>query len=81
MTTPKDYSLKDLVAQCDPDAPIPEELREWDEAPAVGLEQDADWQQNVVSSMADACWRSTDALEKSTPEERGSFTEWRPQRS
>ena len=50
MTTPKHYSLKDLVAQCDPDAPIPEELREWDQAPAVGLEQDVSRLRGIVSS-------------------------------
>jgi len=41
MTRSKKYSLKELIAQFDPDAPIPEELREWDRAPAVGLEKDA----------------------------------------
>jgi hypothetical protein len=40
MTRSKKYSLKELIAQCDPVAPIPEELREWDRAPAVGLEKD-----------------------------------------
>ena len=39
MTGPKKYRLKELIAQCDPDAPIPDELREWDEVPAVGMEQ------------------------------------------
>jgi len=28
-----------LVAQCDPNAPLPEALREWDQASPVGLEQ------------------------------------------
>lgn len=32
------YSLADLVAQCDADAALSEEAREWDEAPAVGDE-------------------------------------------
>jgi hypothetical protein len=54
-------------------------LREWETAPAVGLEQDADWPKNMISSMADACRRSAKALEKSTPEQRKSFTQWRPQ--
>jgi len=63
-----------------PGRPIPEELREWETAPAVGLEQDADWPKNMISSMADACRRSAKALEKSTPEQRKSFTQWRPQR-
>jgi antitoxin ChpS len=40
MIRSKNYSLKELIAQCDPVAPIPEELREWDRAPAVGLEKD-----------------------------------------
>ena len=39
MKDKKAYSLSDLVAQCDPDAPIPETLREWDQAAPVGLEQ------------------------------------------
>jgi antitoxin ChpS len=50
MTKPKGYSLKDLVSQCDPDAPIPDELREWDEAPAVGLEQDVSRLRGIISS-------------------------------
>ena len=39
MTEKKSYSLSDLVAQCDPNAPMPEVLREWDQAAPVGLEQ------------------------------------------
>lgn len=39
MAERKSYSLADLVAQCDPNAPMPEALREWDQAAAVGLEQ------------------------------------------
>jgi antitoxin ChpS len=39
MKNRKSYSLTDLVAQCDPDAPMPETLREWDQAAPVGLEQ------------------------------------------
>lgn len=39
MKNRKSYSLTELVAQCDPDAPMPEALREWDQAAAVGLEQ------------------------------------------
>lgn len=35
----KSYSLNDLVAQCDPNAPLPGALREWDQAAPVGLEQ------------------------------------------
>jgi len=38
MTEKKIYHLSDLVAQCDPKAPIPEAVREWDQA-TVGLEQ------------------------------------------
>ncbi|SET92051.1 Nucleotidyltransferase domain-containing protein [Marinobacter segnicrescens] len=33
------YNLTDLMAQCDSAAPIPDELKEWDQAPSVGLEQ------------------------------------------
>lgn len=32
------YSLDELLAQCDPDAPISHEDRAWDEAPATGDE-------------------------------------------
>lgn len=38
MTERKSYSLGDLVAQCDPDAPIPETLREWERMMPIGLE-------------------------------------------
>lgn len=50
MTEPIKYNLKELVAQCDLDAPIPDELREWDEAPAVGLEQDVSSLRGIISS-------------------------------
>lgn len=33
------YALSDLVNRCDPDAPVPRDLRDWDSAPQVGLEQ------------------------------------------
>jgi antitoxin ChpS len=39
MKNRKSYSLTELVAQCDPDAPMPETFREWDQAAPVGLEQ------------------------------------------
>ena len=39
MKDTKSYSLSDLVAQCDPSAPMPEALREWDQAAPVGLER------------------------------------------
>lgn len=32
------YTLNDLVAQCDEKAPYPDELREWDGDPAIGHE-------------------------------------------
>jgi hypothetical protein len=32
------YTLEELLAQCDPDAPIDAEEREWLDAPAVGRE-------------------------------------------
>ncbi|MEX0605365.1 MAG: nucleotidyltransferase domain-containing protein [Marinobacter sp.] len=50
MTGPKDYSLEELIAQCDPDAPISTELRVWDQAPAVGLEKDVKRLRGIVSS-------------------------------
>lgn len=32
------YTLDKLLAQCDPDAPMPDELRDWEAAPPVGSE-------------------------------------------
>jgi antitoxin ChpS len=34
----KKYTLEQMLAECDSTAPYPEELREWDEMPAVGRE-------------------------------------------
>ncbi|MCK7546242.1 nucleotidyltransferase domain-containing protein [Marinobacter bryozoorum] len=39
MSQRKRYNLTDLVVRCDSAAPIPDELKEWDQAPSVGLEQ------------------------------------------
>ncbi len=39
MTEKKSYSISDLVAQCDPYAPMPGALREWDQAAPVGRER------------------------------------------
>lgn len=39
MKDKKSYSLSDLLAQCDTNAPTPEVLRKWDQATPVGLEQ------------------------------------------
>ncbi len=39
MTGKKSYRLNDLMAQCDPSAPMPEIVREWEQAAPVGLEQ------------------------------------------
>ncbi|MDX3774723.1 AbrB/MazE/SpoVT family DNA-binding domain-containing protein [Chromatiaceae bacterium AAb-1] len=36
-TRPK-YKLEDLLAQCDPNAPMPEELIEWERTAPVGKE-------------------------------------------
>ena len=33
------YSLRDLLAQCDPKAPMPDALQDWDRMAPVGLEQ------------------------------------------
>jgi antitoxin component of MazEF toxin-antitoxin module len=32
------YKLADLLAKCDPSAPMPQELADWDAAPTVGIE-------------------------------------------
>lgn len=34
----KKYTLEQMLAECDPNAPYPEELLEWDGMPAVGRE-------------------------------------------
>ncbi len=39
MSQRKRYNLKDLVDQCNSAAPIPDELKDWGQAPPVGLEQ------------------------------------------
>lgn len=37
-TPRKKYTLAQMLAECDPTAPYPEALREWDDMPAVGRE-------------------------------------------
>lgn len=32
------YKLADLLAKCDPSAPMPQALADWDAAPTVGIE-------------------------------------------
>jgi hypothetical protein len=34
--------LSDLTTQCDPDAPVPQDMIDWEKAAPVGLEQFAD---------------------------------------
>jgi antitoxin component of MazEF toxin-antitoxin module len=34
----KKYTLEELLAQCDPDAPMPEAIAEWQDAPPAGKE-------------------------------------------
>ncbi len=38
-TKQRRYTLDALLAECDPAAPMPELLREWDSTPAVGREE------------------------------------------
>jgi antitoxin component of MazEF toxin-antitoxin module len=35
---PPKYTLEELLAQCDPSAPMPEDIAEWLDAPAAGRE-------------------------------------------
>lgn len=37
---PKRYTLKELVEQCDSNAPMPKEVQDWDHSSAVGIEQE-----------------------------------------
>lgn len=39
MKNPQSYNLSDLMDQCAPKAPMPEALRNWDQAAPIGLEQ------------------------------------------
>ena len=39
MTARKRYAFKDLVKQCDPSAPTPDDVKAWEQMPNVGLEQ------------------------------------------
>lgn len=39
MAKRKSYTLSELVARCDRNAPLPEALRDWDQMAPVGLEQ------------------------------------------
>lgn len=39
ITAKPKYTLKELLAQCDPDAPEPEELKAWDNMKPVGREE------------------------------------------
>jgi antitoxin ChpS len=34
----KKYTLEELLAQCDPNAPLPQDIADWQDAPAVGKE-------------------------------------------
>ncbi len=34
----KKYTLEELLAQCDPNAPMPQEVTDWQDAPALGRE-------------------------------------------
>ena len=34
----KKYTLDELLAQCDPDAPMPQEVTDWQDSPAVRRE-------------------------------------------
>lgn len=56
------YKLADLLAQCDPNAPMPEDLVAWDRMPSLGTEwpldtaalEDCqhDWQRDGQTMMA-----------------------------
>jgi hypothetical protein len=39
MSKKPSYKLSDLIAQCDPDAPVPQDMIDWEKAAPVGLEQ------------------------------------------
>ena len=39
LTKKQRYSLSDLIAQCDPKAPVPADIAVWDGMPSVGRER------------------------------------------
>lgn len=39
MTRKRQYHLNHLVGQCDANAPVPQDVRDWEDAPMIGLEQ------------------------------------------
>jgi predicted nucleotidyltransferase len=39
MSKKPSYKLSDLIAQCDPNAPVPQNMIDWEKAAPVGLEQ------------------------------------------
>jgi antitoxin ChpS len=39
MSKKPSYTLSDLIAQCDPDAPVPQNMIDWENSAQVGLEQ------------------------------------------
>lgn len=71
MTERRSYSLSDLVAQCDPGAPIPDTLREWERIVPVGLELVITRHAVDVVHQAIRIWesreRALDWLQRPTP--------------
>jgi len=60
----KRYSLSELVAQCDPNAPTSEAFREWEQAPMAGIEQAITQHAIDVITQAIGAWESREqALE------------------
>ncbi|RBP27913.1 hypothetical protein DET50_113114 [Marinobacter pelagius] len=53
MAKKKTYTLAELVSQCDPDAPFPKELRDWEEAESFGREKLMDENQRRIDIEED----------------------------
>ncbi|PTB99804.1 hypothetical protein C9993_01455 [Marinobacter sp. Z-F4-2] len=43
------YTLSELVAQCDPDAPVPKELWDWERAESIGREHVTGENQRLIA--------------------------------
>lgn len=64
MTVRKRYNLDELIAQCDPNTPMPEAFQEWEQAPMAGTEQAITRYALDVIAQAIRVWESREqALE------------------
>jgi len=64
MSERKRYSLRELIAQCAPNAPMTEAFQEWEQAPVIGIEHASAEHAMDVITQAIQIWESEElALE------------------